>query len=256
MAGGLDALLDSALTIPSVQVHRYVDRVRAKYPDHPPEEVLRILQKQYLRTVSGSGGAVGAVAAMPALGTGVALALTSGQVATFLAASAAYAMAVADLHGIPVDDVPRRRAVLLTALLGPQGPRMLEQQLGVSSLTWGRTLMTRVPLGTVKAVNRTLRKRVIASTSAKTGSLLVGRLLPFGVGAVVGYSGGRVIGRTIIRGIASAFGPPPEQFARDIGPLDDVATPDHLAGPAAPDTQDSSAASDHLAGPAASDTQD
>jgi len=219
MPRGLDAVLDSAVTIPSVQVHRYVDRVRAKHPDAAPAEIIRLLQRHYLRAVSGSGGAVGAAAAVPALGTGVALALTSGQVATFVAASGALAMAVADVHGIPVNDVPRRRAVLLTALLGPKGPRLLEEQIGMSGLLWGRTLMTRVPLGTVKAVNRTLRKRVVAASSAKASSLMVGRLLPFGVGAVVGYSGGRVMGRTVVHSLSNAFGPPPEGFSRRIGTL-------------------------------------
>lgn len=216
MARRLEELVSSAVTIPSARVHTYLDEVRAKNPQAGPEQILAILRKRYLRAVTGSGTAVGAVAAVPALGTGAALVITSGQVATFLAASGVLAMAVADVHGIDVEDVPRRKAVLLTALLGPKGPELLEQQIGISTLTWGRTLLTRVPLGTVKAVNRTLRRRVLTVSTAKAGSIMLGRLLPFGVGAVIGYSGGRVMGNSMIRGIDSAFGPPPAQFTRQI----------------------------------------
>lgn len=212
----LEHLVGTAVTIPSARVGTYVDEVRAKNPQASPEQLLALLRKRYLLTVTASGTAVGAVAAVPALGTAAALTITSGQVATFLAASGALAMAVADVHGIDVDDVARRKAVLLTALLGPKGPELLEQQLGISTLTWGRTLLTRVPLGTVTSVNRTLRKRVVAASSAKAGSIMLGRLLPFGVGAVIGYSGGRVMGNSMIRGIDSAFGPPPVRFSREL----------------------------------------
>lgn len=212
----LEDVLNAAVTIPSAKVHHYVDGLRAKHPDAGPEELLQILERRYLLAVKTSGGAVGAAAAVPAIGTGVALALTSGQVASFLAASGVLAMAVADVHGIDVDDVPRRRAVLLTALLGEKGPQLLEQQIGVSTVTWGRTLMTRVPLGTVKAVNRTLRKRVVAGSAAKAGSIMLGRLLPFGVGAAIGYAGGKVMGGSMIRGIRGAFGPAPAQFSREV----------------------------------------
>ena len=217
MSRRFEDLISAAVAIPSTKVRTYVDSVRAKDPDATPEQVLATLHKCYLLAVSTSGGAVGAVAAVPALGTGAALALTSGQVATFLTASGGLALATADVHGIAVDDIPRRRAVLLTALLGPRGPELLEQEIGISTMAWGRTLMTRVPLGTVKAVNRTLRRRAVASSTAKARSIMVGRLLPFGVGAAVGYSGGRLMGKSMIRAVGGAFGPVPEEFMRRIG---------------------------------------
>lgn len=213
----LEEVIDSAVTIPSGKVHDYVDSVRSKHPDATPEQVLDLLKRRYLLAVSGSGGAIGAAAAVPGLGTTAALVLTGGQVASFLGASAVLSMAIADVHGIDVDDVPRRRAVLLTALLGPKGPQMLEAQLGLSTAAWGRALMTRVPLGTVKTVNKALRRRMVAGTAAKAGSIMLGRLMPFGVGAVIGYSGGRLMGNAMIKGVEGAFGAVPADFSRQIG---------------------------------------
>ncbi len=213
----LHQVIDAAVTIPSAKVHAYVDAVRAKHPDASPDEILEILQRRYLLTVSTTGGAVGAAAAVPGLGTTAALVLTSGQVATFLGSSAVLALAIADVHGIDVEDVPRRRTVLLTALLGPKGPQLLEQQAGISVATWGRTVMTRLPMTTVKSVNKALTKRIVAGSAAKAGSIMLGRLLPFGVGAAIGYSGGHLMGRGMIKGIQGAFGPTPTEFPRAIG---------------------------------------
>lgn len=225
-----DELIDAALALPARVVHAHVDAIRARRPGATPEQVIAILERRYLLAVSSSGGAVGAAAAIPAVGTGAALALTAAQVGTFLGASSLLALAVADVHGITVHDGARRRALLLTSLLGERGPELLEAELGTSAMTWGKTLLTRLPIATVRTVNRTLRGRLVAGGAAKAGSLMVGRLLPFGVGAVIGFAGGRALGRTMISGVRAAFGPPPLVFVRHVD-AEFVVTADLLAEP-------------------------
>ena len=79
----VDAALDRAVTIPSATIHAHVDQIRRKHPHAGPQEVVELLEREYLLVVQSTGGAVGAAAAAPAVGTGVALALTIGDVATF-----------------------------------------------------------------------------------------------------------------------------------------------------------------------------
>ena len=212
-----ERLLDAAVTIPSQRVRSYVDSVRRDHPEAEPEEIIEILTSRYLWTVSGSGGAVGAAAAFPVVGTTAALALTAGQVTAFLAASSALCLAVAEVHGISTEDAVRRRALLVSTLIGERGPRLLEQQLGLSTATWGKVLLTRLPVATVKTVNRTLRGRMAKTVIAKGSTVFVGRLLPFGIGAVIGFVGSREMGKNLIAGLAQAFGPPPAAFARELG---------------------------------------
>src|SRR5699024_6167416 len=107
-------LIDAAVTVPSRRVSGYVASLRADHPEAGPEELIEILASRYLWAVSGSGGAVGAAAAFPVVGTTAALALTAGQVTTFLAASSVLCLAVAEVHGIATEDAARRRALLLT----------------------------------------------------------------------------------------------------------------------------------------------
>ncbi|WP_240930616.1 hypothetical protein [Isoptericola sp. BMS4] len=210
----LDALLDRAVTIPSAQIRRHVDRVRARNPEADPAQVVRILEREYLAVLTTAGGAVGAAAATPAVGTAAATALTTGDVLTYFAASSAFALAVADVHAIPIDDVARRRTLLLATVLGERGARDVEHAIGGSTTAWGKVLLTSMPQTTLKRVNRTLARQFLRRQVAKQGSLALGRLLPFGVGLVVGVAGGRALGHGVVAQSRRAFGPPPEHFPR------------------------------------------
>ncbi|MFE6971141.1 hypothetical protein [Isoptericola sp. NPDC057653] len=210
----LDALLDKAVTIPSAAIHKHVDRLRARNPEADPAGIVRILEKEYLTLLTTAGGAVGAAAAAPSVGTAAATALTTGDVATFFASSAAFALAVADVHGIEIDDVPRRRALLLATVLGDRGARDVELAIGGSTVAWGKVLLTSMPQTTIKRVNRTLARQFLKRQVAKQGSLALGRLLPFGVGVVVGVAGGRALGHGVVAQSRRAFGPPPDHFPR------------------------------------------
>lgn len=210
----LDDLLDAAITGPSTAVRTQVDRLRARHPEATPADILAMLERRYLLTVTSTGGAVGAAAAFPSVGTGTAIALTTSQVGTFLAASAGLALAVADVYGVDVDDVPRRRTLVLASMLGEQGSVIVEEEVGVGTLFWARSVLTRLPLTTVKSVNLALARRAARYSATRGGALFFGRLAPFGIGAVIGWTGARAMGSTMIAGVRRAFGPPPVSFSR------------------------------------------
>lgn len=215
-APSLEELLDKAITLPSGAARAQVDRIRREHPHASPQDVIWLLERRYLKNVTRMGGAVGAAAAVPAVGTGTALALTTGQAGTFLAASAQLALAVAEVHGVEVDDVARRRTLVLASLLGEQGSVVLEEELSIGAVFWARSLLTRLPLTTVKAVNKTLRRRFARYTATRGAAFFFGRLAPFGVGAVVGATGARAMGKTMITGVGRALGPAPAHFARPL----------------------------------------
>lgn len=208
----LDALLDKAVAIPSAVIHEHVMRLRARNPNAGPARLIDLLGKEFLLAVSTSGGAVGAVAAAPSVGTGVALALTTSEVATFFAASSAYSLAVASVHGIEVTDTARRRTLLMATVLGEQGSRAIGTKTGLSSAGWARTLLVNMPTSTIKQVNHVLARRIVRKQTARQGALALGRITPFGIGAVIGVTGARSLGRTVIQGAQRAFGPPPAHF--------------------------------------------
>ncbi|MEG3614354.1 hypothetical protein [Isoptericola haloaureus] len=208
----LDALLTKAVTLPSAAIHRHVASVRRRNPEADPAGVIRILEKEYIALVSTAGGAVGAAAAAPAVGTTAAAALTTSDIATFFASSAAFSLGVASVHGIAIEDVARRRALLLASVLGEAGARDVEKAAAGSQMAWGKVLLTSMPQSTLKRVNRVLTHRFLRRQVAKQGSLALGRMIPFGVGAVVGFAGGRALGHGVVAQSRGAFGVPPGHF--------------------------------------------
>ena len=218
----VEAALAKAVTIPSSTIHAHVESLRRKHPQATPEQLVRLLEKEYLLVVQSTGGAVGATAAAPAVGTGVALALTASDVATFFGASAAFALAVASVHGIEVEDADRRRALLLTTILGDSGTKIVTDGAELTTVSVARSLLTRMPMATVRKVNTTMTRRFVRTQVTKQTGLAFGRIIPFGIGLVIGVAGARALGKNVIEGARKAFGPPPLQFPRVI----EVAGPD------------------------------
>lgn len=212
----LDHLIDKAVTMPSAAIHRHVDKMRARNPHASPAEIIALLEKEYLRVIETTGSAVGAAAAIPAVGTATSTALTTSDIATFFASSAAFSLAVADVHGIRTEEVPRRRALLLATVLGDKGAQDVENAVGGSGVAWGKVLLTSMPRTTLHRVNKALTHKFVQRQLAKQGGLALGRILPFGIGAVVGWFGARALGHTVISQSRIAFGPPPEHFPREI----------------------------------------
>jgi hypothetical protein len=210
--GMLESAIDKAVTVPGAKIHAHVDQLRRRNPNATPEQLVTLLERDYLRVIQGAGAAVGAAAAAPAVGTGFALALTVSDVATFFGASAAFSLAVASVHGIDVQDVPRRRALVLATILGESGAKAVGDAAEISSLHFARTLLTHMPTTTIAKVNSALTKRLIRRQAVRQSALGIGRLAPFGIGAVIGVVGARALGKTVVEGARLAFGPAPERF--------------------------------------------
>lgn len=212
----LDAAIDKAVAIPSSVIHQHVGRLRERNPHASPAQIIALLERQFLLAVGASGGAVGAAAAAPAVGTGVAVALTTSEVAAFFAASAAFSLAVAEVHGIAVEDTARRRALVVATVLGEQGARTVGAETGLGTRAWAKGLLINMPTTTIRRVNTALARRLVRRQAARQGALALGRLVPFGIGAVIGVTGARALGRTVVTGARQAFGPPPTHFPRVI----------------------------------------
>ena len=72
---------------------------------------------------------------------------------------------------------------------------------------WAAQLLMQMPLPSVKSINARLIKRVAKRSAAKGGALALGRLLPFGIGAAIGWKGGRALANQVIEGAQAALGP-------------------------------------------------
>jgi hypothetical protein len=208
--------LDKALAVQRPLVLAAIGRHRNRRSAAAPVDVIRSLEKQYMAAMIGTGAAVGGVAAAPVVGTGAALALSVGEILPFLEASALFTLAVAEIYGVRVDDLERRRTLLLAVLLGDAGANLVEKAAERTGKHWGRLLVKKIPMSGINRLNRILGRWFVTKYGTRQGILVLGRLVPFGVGAAIGGVGNAVFARTVVVGARRAFGPPPTRWTPPI----------------------------------------
>ena len=221
LAQGFDKLL--SVQRPIVLAH--IRSIRGRRPDAGPEQILAILERRYLTAVTSGGALVGASAAIPAVGTGASLVLSGVETAGFLEASALYAQSVTELHGIAVVDPERARTLVMALMLGNAGQDLIQQLAtqaagrGSRSAYWGEFVTKNLPGPAFTLVADRIRNAFLKRFAVTQGTSVIGRLIPFGIGAAVGGAGNHLMGRKIVNSSRDAFGPPPAEFPAS---LDDV----------------------------------
>ena len=201
--------VERALSVQQPVVVRHVQRTTRTRPDAEPRRIVRALERQYLAAVSTSGAAVGGAAAAPGVGTGAAAAISVGEIGFFLEASALLSLAVAEVHGLQIDDLERRRTLLLAVLLGDSGVKVVEKAAARTGAHWGRKITNQVSMETILRINSVLGRHFVTKYGTKQGIIVIGRLAPFGIGVAIGGGGNALLGRGVVTGTRRAFGPVP-----------------------------------------------
>lgn len=223
----LSQIIERGARVQAPAVKAYVDRLREHDPDATPAEIVGKLEKHYLAAVMASGAAVGSAAAFPGIGTLVALSAVAGETVVFLEATAVFVLATAEVYGIPADHRERRRALVLAVLVGDDGRHAVADLIGPgrTSGAWISDGAASLPLPAVSQLNSRLLKYFIKRYTLKRGAIAVGKLLPVGIGAVVGGVGNRMMGRKIIANAREAFGNPPLRWPSTLHVLPVVQQP-------------------------------
>ena len=199
--------IDKAIRIQYSVVANHVQRVRRRHPDAEPAEIVAALEKQYLATVTCAGAAVGAAAATPRSGSRMTRKLIAAEGAAFLEATALFTLAVAEVHGIAVHDLERRRMLLLSIVFGSGRP------------------------GLARSGNR-MRRWLVARYHTKRWVLAISKVLPFGIGAAIGAVSNRTYGRMVVAACRQVLGPAPEAESLNRPAADTSVILDNGASPA------------------------
>ena len=213
-ARALSQIIERGARVQAPAVKAYVDRLREHNPNASPAEIVGKLENHYLAAVMASGAAVGSAAAFPGIGTLVAMSAVAGETVVFLEATAVFVLAVAEVHGMPAAHRERRRALVLAVLVGEDGKRAVADLIGTGRTGggWLADGAASLPLPAVSQLNGRLLKFFVKKYALKRGAIAFGKLLPVGIGAVVGGVGNRAMGKKIISNSRSAFGNPPPRW--------------------------------------------
>lgn len=229
--------LDRVLAIQRPAVLAHLRSIRLRHPDASPEAIVTILERRYLAAVTTGGAAVGATAVIPGIGTGVTLAISGVETVGFLETTALFAQSVAEVHGIPVSDPDRARALVLTLMMGKEGVDLVAQLAAQASgrgpareRYWGEMITKTLPRAAVGPMVDRLKTAFIHQFAARGGASWIGKALPFGIGAVIGGAGNNILGRRVLVGARRAFGAPPVALPAELEPRPGAARLEHTAG--------------------------
>ncbi|GGH61796.1 hypothetical protein GCM10007359_11340 [Rothia aerolata] len=214
----LTKTLDTVLRVQRPLVLSMVKKMREKYPNDTPAQIAKRLEQQYLRDVTVGGGAIGASAFVPGIGTATSVGLSALAVGGYLERTAIYAQAVAELHGVHVENPEAARTMVMGIMLGEDGSVLMNSLLAQSSKAsgisnkWGLMMGKDQKNGKMFSVERTIRNMFIKRFLTRQSGALLGRALPFGIGAVVGGGANLALGKKVIESANEAFGPAPAIF--------------------------------------------
>ena len=210
----LSQILERGTRVQGPAIKAYVDRLRQHNPDSTPADVVGRLERHYAAAVMASGVAVGSAAAFPGIGTLAALSAVAGETLVFLEATAIYVLALAEVYGIPADHRERRRALVLAVLVGDESKHAVAELIGPGRTNgaWLSDGAATLPLPAVSQLNSRLMRYFVKRYTLKRGAIAFGKLLPVGIGAVVGGVGNRLMGKKIIANARKAFGNPPPRW--------------------------------------------
>jgi hypothetical protein len=210
----LSEILERGSRVQGPAIEAYVQRLRRANPDASPADVVAKLEKHYLAAVMASGAAVGSAAAFPGIGTLAAMSAIAGETVVFLEATAVFVLALAEVYGIPADHRERRRALVLSVLVGEDSRHAIAELVGPGR-TSGAFLTdstATLPLPALSQLNTRLLRYFVKRFALKRSTVALGKMLPMGLGAVVGGVGNRVMGKKIVTNSRTAFGPPPKRW--------------------------------------------
>ena len=206
--------VDKAVHLQTSSIRAYVDWLRRQNPDASPAEIQKTMDKHLKNTVSGTGAGVGATAAVPGIGLVTGAAAVAGESVLFLDLAAFYAVASAYLRGVDVDDPERRRAIVLTLLMGSKGIAIVDAILGDDATTIpGKSTLAKFSGPTLTQTNNVLERMAMRSLNKQMRRAWLGKLMPLGIGAIAGTTANRKLADGVIENEHDALGAVPAGFA-------------------------------------------
>lgn len=208
--------LDKAVSMQSGAIEKYVNGLKKKNPKATPLQLQDMIDGHFQKIATGSGAAAGATAAIPGIGFFTGAAAIGAESLLFLDASAWYIVASAYLRGADIRKSEVRRALVLIVLLGNKSSAIVKTVLGDTSSLKGMTsvaTLSHFSGPTLQGLNGRLAKAFMKSATKRLRWSLFSKILPLGIGAVLGTVANRKLAAHVIASAHEELDPLPSSFA-------------------------------------------
>lgn len=221
----LMAALDHAVKMQSSSITGYVNWLRKRNPEATPAEIQRMLDKHFTYLATGSGASAGMAAAVPGIGFVTGAAAVGAESLVFLDAAAFYTMASAYLRGADISDGEHRKALILVVMLGSAGTAIVDAAVGdLNKQNGASTLASLSRFGAPKVaeINNKLLRRALKEAQKRFGRAWIGKIMPLGIGAVVGTVANRKLAQRTLSKTRESLGPVPAEFPAALPALEEI----------------------------------
>ncbi len=221
-----------AIAVQRPAVTAYIKEIRRKKPFATPAEVMKTIEAQYVATTTAASTAIGASAAIPAVGIPIAIGLGVADLLFFYETTALFALCMAELRGISIEDPERARVIVLGAVLGEKRKSKITD-LVMSALPagatvagartvagvafagatpkWGDLLAQQLPDSALVPVSMVLAKQAIAQGSVMGAVKISSKAIPV-IGAVAGGATSFYFGSGVVKSCRAGFSAPVESW--------------------------------------------
>lgn len=210
----------------------YIKEIRRSKLNATPAEVMKTIESQYVATTTMASAAIGASATIPAVGVPVAIGLGVGDLIFFYETTALFALCMAELRGIPIDDPERAKAIVLGALLGEKkrnnvtamimaalpagatiaGARSVAGMAATSAAPkWGDLLAQQLPDSALVPVTMVLARQAIAQGTVMGAVKISSKAIPV-IGALAGGMTSFYFGSSVVKSCRTGFSEPIETW--------------------------------------------
>lgn len=221
-----------AIAVQRPAASAYIKEIRRKDPTATPAQVMRTIEKLYVAAITTASAAAGASATIPAVGIPVAIGLGVADLLFFYETTALFALCMAELRGIPIDDPERAKAVVLGALLGekrkspittmvmsalPAGATVAGARKVAGSAAkaadprWGDLITQQLPDSALVPVTMVLAKKAIAQGATMGFVKVSTKAIPV-IGAVAGGATSYFFGSAVVKSCREGFSAPVETW--------------------------------------------
>lgn len=209
--------VDTAVHLQTGTIRAYVHWLRRQNPQASPQQIQELMSKHFRNTATGTGAGVGAAAAVPGIGLVTGAAAIAAESVLFLDLAAFYTVASAYLRGEDIVDPERRRAIVLTTLMGSKGVAVVDALLGENAQAIpNKTMLSRFSGPGLAEANSILTRIAMRSMNKRMRRAWFGKLLPLGLGAAAGIAANRKMTDIIITNVQGSLGSVPAQFVEPL----------------------------------------
>lgn len=221
-------LVFEAIAVQRPLVTQYIKEVRRGKPSAAPADIMKTIEARYVATTTLTSAAVGATSAVPAVGVPVAIGLGVADLLFFYETTALFALSMAELRGIEINDRERAKALVLGAILGekrqndlvkmimaalPAGTSISSARAAAGAAVkigtpkWGELLAENIPDSALVPVSIVLARQAIAQGTV-LGTVKIGSKTLGVIGAFAGGATSYWFGSGIVKSCREGFSEP------------------------------------------------